>query len=126
MKKIAIHKYGLSVLAIFIFTWLLPGIVSPVFGEGEILPSFGNGAIKVVLYADYFCPPCRGIEPQLEPLITDLMKTGKINLIFVDTPTSLDFHGTGNDLTRGDTSLHRPCARPPSYMCTLEISSTDK
>jgi hypothetical protein len=39
---------------------------------------------------------------------------------------SLDFHGTGNDLTRGDISLHRPCARPASYMCTLEISSTDK
>ena len=40
--------------------------------------------------------------------------------------TSLDFHGTGNDLTRGDTSLHRPCARPSSYMWTLGISSTDK
>jgi len=37
-------------------------------------------------------PPCRGIEPQLEPLITDLMKTGKINLIFVDTPTSPHTH----------------------------------
>jgi len=65
---------------------------TPIYGKDDILPSFGNGAIKVVLYADYFCPPCRGIEPQLEPLITDLMKTGKINLIFVDTPTSPHTH----------------------------------
>lgn len=62
------------------------------YGKDDIVPSFGNGAIKVILYTDYFCPPCRGIEPQVEPLICDLMKTGKINLIFVDTPTSPHTH----------------------------------
>jgi len=57
------------------------------YGE-EVLPTFGQGAIQVILYTDYFCPPCRSMEPDAEPLLRDLMKTGKINLTFVDTPTN--------------------------------------
>ena len=57
------------------------------YGE-ELLPTFGQGAIQIILYTDYFCPPCRSLEPDAEPLLRDLMKTGKINLTFVDTPTN--------------------------------------
>lgn len=49
-------------------------------------PSFGKGTVKVRLYSDYFCPPCRAMEPGIEPVITDLVRDGTITLTFVDTP----------------------------------------
>jgi thiol:disulfide interchange protein DsbA len=57
-------------------------------GEENPLSSFGSGAIKVRLYTDYFCPPCRGIEPELEPILLELVKDGTIQLTFIDVPTS--------------------------------------
>jgi len=50
------------------------------------IPSFGEGKVKVRLYSDYFCPPCRDMEPGIEPVITDLVRSNAITLIFVDTP----------------------------------------
>jgi len=49
-------------------------------------PSYGSGKILVRLYTDYFCPPCRAMEPKLEPLLEDLVKRNIITLTFVDTP----------------------------------------
>ncbi len=40
------------------------------------------------LYTDYFCPPCRGMEPDLEPILLELVKDGTINLTFIDVPIS--------------------------------------
>ena len=57
-------------------------------GEETPLPSFGIGTIKVRLYTDYFCPPCRDMEPNLEPILLDLVKDGTIHLTFIDVPTS--------------------------------------
>jgi thiol:disulfide interchange protein DsbA len=57
-------------------------------GQESSLPSFGSGLIKVRLYTDYFCPPCRDMEPSLEPILLDLVKDGTIHLTFVDVPTS--------------------------------------
>jgi hypothetical protein len=57
-------------------------------GQESPLPSFGSGAIKVRLYTDYFCPPCRDMEPSIEPILLDLVKDGTIHLTFVDVPTS--------------------------------------
>ncbi len=57
-------------------------------GEENSLTSFGSGSIKVRLYTDYFCPPCRDMEPGLEPLLIELVKNGTIHLTFVDVPTS--------------------------------------
>ena len=49
-------------------------------------PSYGTGTVVVRIYTDYFCPPCRAVEPQLEPLLIDLVKSRKITVTFVDTP----------------------------------------
>jgi len=57
-------------------------------GQENFLPSFGTGTIKVRLYTDYFCSPCRDMEPELEPLLLDLVKDGTIHLTFIDVPTS--------------------------------------
>lgn len=57
-------------------------------GQENPLPSFGSGTIKVRLYTDYFCSPCRDMESDLEPLLLDLVKDGSIHLTFVDLPTS--------------------------------------
>ena len=51
-------------------------------------PSYGSGPVEVRLYTDYFCPPCRAMEPAVEPLLKDLLKKNTIRLILVDVPFS--------------------------------------
>lgn len=67
-------------IAIFIF--------APCAGHSteSPIPSFGEGKVKVRLYTDYFCPPCAEMEPNLEPVVRELVKEKIINLIFADTP----------------------------------------
>jgi hypothetical protein len=74
------------VLGLILFTVLFKGSTTPAYAEEIFLPSFGNGQIKVRLYTDYFCNPCRAIEPTLEPAIIDLVKKSIINITFIDTP----------------------------------------
>ena len=57
-------------------------------GQETPLSSFGSGTIKVRLYTDYFCSPCRDMEPDLEPLLLELVKGGTIHLTFIDVPVS--------------------------------------
>lgn len=78
---------GISIIGGFIlFIVLFKGIVTPAYADEIILPSFGNGNIEVRLYTDYFCGPCRSLEPKLEPVIKDLVKRNIINITFIDTP----------------------------------------
>jgi len=77
-----------SIYGFLVLTLLLAVMVSSVAGKDPIMPTFGQGPIKVSLYTDYFCPPCRIMEPELEPILVDLVKKGRITLTFVDTPTS--------------------------------------
>jgi thiol:disulfide interchange protein DsbA len=69
-----------------IYMLILHGMILPAQGGGEMLSSFGTGSIKVRLYTDYFCPPCRDMD--LEPLLLDLVKDGAIHLTIIDVPTS--------------------------------------
>ena len=54
-------------------------------GETAV-PAFGEGRINVRLYTDYFCPPCREMEPDIEPILTELVRDKIIRLTFVDSP----------------------------------------
>lgn len=87
IKKGVLKIKGITFLAILALC-LGFGLGQKVYGEDALLPSFGKGAIKVSLYTDYFCPPCRGMEPKVEPLLVELMKKGAVTVTFVDTPTS--------------------------------------
>lgn len=49
-------------------------------------PSYGAGPIEVRIYSDYFCPPCRAMEPTVDPILKDLLKKNVIRLTLVDTP----------------------------------------
>lgn len=69
-----------------VFLCLFSGSVTPAYAEETRVPTFGNGPVKVRLYTDYFCPPCRSMELDLEPIIIDLVRRWIAAVTFVDTP----------------------------------------
>jgi thiol-disulfide isomerase/thioredoxin len=75
-------KLILSVV-LFLFLFTFAGAVS---AQEMSLFSFGKGKIQVRLYADYFCGPCRNLEPKIEYLISDLVKRDIITITFIDAP----------------------------------------
>jgi thiol-disulfide isomerase/thioredoxin len=50
------------------------------------IPSYGNGLHEILIFSDYFCPPCQALEPKLEPVLDALYKQGNVKIRFVDTP----------------------------------------
>jgi len=64
------------------------GSVTPAFGQiNEIaVPSIGKGPYEIIMFTDYFCPPCRRIDTKAEPLLKELLATGKVKITFVDVP----------------------------------------
>jgi len=73
----------ISGIILFLF---LSTIVATVSAQEMSLLSFGKGKTQVRLYADYFCGPCRSLEPRIEYLISDLVKRDIITIIFIDAP----------------------------------------
>ncbi len=76
-------KKAISAILLFLFLCIIPGTVS---AQEMFLLSFGKGQTQVKLYADYFCGPCRKLEPKIEYLISDLVKRGSITITFIDAP----------------------------------------
>ncbi len=69
-----------------VFFLLFFTIATTVSAQEMSLFSFGKGKTQVRLYADYFCGPCRNLEPKIEYLISDLVKRDIITIIFIDAP----------------------------------------
>ncbi|MCX5839529.1 MAG: thioredoxin domain-containing protein [Deltaproteobacteria bacterium] len=78
------------VFAFGLLTMILTGLIVTKGGwaeeKGLPFPSYGSGPVEVRLYTDYFCPPCRAMEPTVEPLLKDLLKKNAIRLTLVDVP----------------------------------------
>jgi len=88
-----IRRLPLAVVALigYFFVFLtFTGSVTPAYGQDKVtgIPSLGKGEYEVIVFADYFCPPCRRIDTKAEPLFKELLETGKVKLTFVDVPFS--------------------------------------
>jgi len=80
----------LSVLGYLTVLLTFTGSVTPAYGQEPIkgIPSLGKGTYEVIMFADYFCPPCRSIDTQAESLFKELLATGQVKITFVDVPFS--------------------------------------
>ncbi len=74
------------IFALILFSFVFKGTATPVYAEEMPLSTFGTGKVVVRLYTDYFCPPCKKMEPSIEPVIIDLIKNNIITFTFIDTP----------------------------------------
>ena len=52
----------------------------------RVIPSMGVGPYEVLMFSDYFCPPCKRIDTKAETLMRELLSTGKVKITFVDVP----------------------------------------
>jgi len=59
--------------------------VSTAFAQAAI-PQLGSGACEVILFSDYLCPPCKTIDAKAEPLLKELLASGKVKITFADVP----------------------------------------
>ena len=89
-----IYKLPLLLFSLLGYLFVLltfSGSVTPAYGQETAygVPSLGKGKYEIVIFADYFCPPCRRIDTKAEPLLKELLATNKVKITFVDVP----FHG---------------------------------
>lgn len=80
----------LKIVYLFLFAVLSTMLLSPAEPRAQnvTFPTFGSGPIEVYLFTDYFCPPCRAMEPHIEPVLKELLKKNAITLTLVDVPFS--------------------------------------
>jgi protein-disulfide isomerase len=53
-----------------------------------LVPYFGEGPCEVIIFTDYFCPPCQAFESELDLLLGELMVKGVAKITFVDAPAN--------------------------------------
>ena len=67
---------------------LMLGLIvwAPNVAAQNTIPSLGAGPYEIIMYSDYFCPPCKTLDSKIEPLLKELLTTGKVKITFVDVP----------------------------------------
>ena len=87
-----IHRLPLllfSLLGYLTIIFTFSGSVTPAYGgqdSSNSIPSIGKGPYEVIIFADYFCPPCKRIDTKADPLLKKLVADGRIKLTFIDVP----------------------------------------
>jgi len=84
LNEWTLHRF-FSLSAFFLFVFII-SVTSVAGADNETIPSYGRGPHEVLIFSDYFCPPCQALEPKLEPVLDALYKQGNVKIRFVDTP----------------------------------------
>ena len=79
------EKRMASILVILFVLLSMVSFSPSAFAQGNV-PSLGQGSYEVIIFSDYFCPPCKRIDTKAESLMKELLKTGKVKIAFVDVP----------------------------------------
>jgi len=79
-----------SILGYLAILLTFSGSVTPAYGQDKtsLIPSLGKGKYEIVMFADYFCPPCKRIDTKAETILKELLASGKVKITFVDVPFS--------------------------------------
>jgi thiol-disulfide isomerase/thioredoxin len=56
--------------------------------EKRPVTSYDEGSYKLIIFTDYFCPPCQALESALDPILNKLMEKGGVEITFVDAPVN--------------------------------------
>ncbi len=72
----------------YIFIFLtFSGSATPTYGaERSSVPSYGHGKYELIVFTDYFCPPCQLLESEIDPALTEFLSSGGLKVTFVDLP----------------------------------------
>jgi thiol:disulfide interchange protein DsbA len=86
INKLPLLLFSLLGYLTILFTF--SGSVTPAYGFDSTgsIPSLGKGPYEVVIFADYFCPPCKRIDIKAEPLLKEMLATNKVKITFIDVP----------------------------------------
>jgi protein-disulfide isomerase len=78
----------LFVLLGYLFVVLtFSGSVTPAYGAAmPSAPSYGAGPRELVIFTDYFCPPCQSVESDMESYLNEFLSQGGVKVTFVDMP----------------------------------------
>ena len=76
-------------LSVLMAVFFVPDGGADGFSENTeaVFPEFGKGPVAVRMYSNYFCGPCRAMEPDLEPVLRELVENEQIRVTFIDIPT---------------------------------------
>lgn len=78
---------GMMIIGYIFISFSFSGSVTPAYGaENNVIPSYGKGAWELIIFTDYFCPPCQSAEKDLEPELEKLLARGDVKVTFVDYP----------------------------------------
>ena len=86
-----IKQWPLLLVSVLGYLTILPafsGFVTPAYSQDfvRVIPSLGKGPYEVIMFADYFCPPCRRIDMKAESLFKELLATQQVKITFIDVP----------------------------------------
>ena len=93
MSMLKIKKLPLlvgSILGYLAILLTFSGSVTSAYGQEvvRVIPALGKGPYEIIMFSDYLCPPCRRIDLKTEPLLKELLASGKLKITFVDIPFS--------------------------------------
>jgi thiol-disulfide isomerase/thioredoxin len=77
-----------SILGYLVILLTFSGSTTPACAQdvNKSIPSLGKGNNEILFFTDYFCPPCQALETDAEPLIRELLASGKVKITFIDVP----------------------------------------
>lgn len=83
---------GKQILIVMILGYLFliltfSGPVASAYGATKsVVPSYGDGTHEVLIFTDYFCPPCQDLEKELDLLLDAPLTRDSVKVTFVDMP----------------------------------------
>lgn len=81
------------ILGYIFIVFAFSGSATPAYGaEKSLVPSYGSGKYEVIIFTDYFCPPCQHLESEIDPALDEFLSRGGVKVTFVDLPIHRETH----------------------------------